>query len=68
LFFALEKTTEEVGHLGAILVDLRLASLKPSGTKEDMVEKLEEAEQKLLHVALTAIELMFIPNCEKLNK
>lgn len=80
LFFALEKTQEEVGHLGAVSVDIRLASLKARTTsststtttsayaKEDMEEKLNLAEQELLDVALTAIELMSVPNCEKINK
>ena len=80
LFFAMEKTQEEVGHLGAVSVDIRLASLKASTTsststattsayaKEDMEEKLNLAEQELLDVALTVIELMSVPNCEKINK
>jgi hypothetical protein len=77
LFFALEKTQEEVGHLGTVSVDVRLASLKPSTTtalttttkyaKEDMEEKLNLVEQELLDVALTAIELISMPNCEKIN-
>jgi hypothetical protein len=33
-----------------------------------MEEKLNLAEQELLDVALTAIELMSVPNCEKINK
>ena len=64
LLMALKKTAEEVGYVAAIDVYINLINLEPTCSSETMTQQLNKAEEELLNLAQTAIELMCILNSE----